>query len=676
MLSFEPLDTGLEVVDAVEGRRYVLDSSESLSPAPADPDRFRFPVDSAVEVETSEFRLVEPVEGFVRDETGDSVLQVSPGTRTDLPSAAYSVELNAPVKLYLRVDGALTVDATADLMIFRFDPPVLVGARSYHHHPAATVTTTDDPRDVFAAVSTLSSALKTTSPERSYPTLRGHPPLVERGDELRIPDELTAPETGVRIELPPTLRAATVAAPLSYYLGAELVPGDDPRLVVDGDAHSLAGPPGFERNVERTLKRAFLLDCLVRTEGYYQVDLYEREQVASDVDLDFASLYDASLAERLDATLAVPFETLAPHVPRWPLVAHVDPTPEAVAVLPFVAYDLGVVRTADARRASPDEVQSSVLDAYLGQRRGGAGDESEDDSPFVALGDADAVEQVWFGDGVPLDATKGIPAAFHNDLRRDVDPASIDITVVCNECEMTAEQAVAETVYGSREQLPFDVTLRRDCSTDELRAILASSADLLHYVGHVDDDGFRCRDGTLDAETVDSTGVHAFLLNACRSYEQGVALVEAGAVGGVVTFSDVVDSGAVRVGRTLARLLNLGFPLRSALQLAAGESIVGGHYLVVGDGSVDVVQVEDGIPTLCDVETAGSEYEVTPVTYPSREAAVGTMAYPLVGSNEQHFLAPGELATFRLSEPELREYLSAHGSPVRKDGELVWDDPP
>jgi hypothetical protein len=600
---------------------------------------------------------------------------VSPGTRTDLPSATYSVELNAPVKLYLRVEGELGVEATTDLMTFRFDPPVLVGARSYHHHPAATVTTTDDPRDVFAAVSTLSSALKTTSPERSYPTLRGHPPLVELGDELSVPDELAAPETGVRIELPPTLRAAAVAAPLSYYLGAELVPGDAPRLVVDGDVHSLAGPPGFERNVERMLKRAFLLDCLVRTEGYYRVDLHERERVAPDLDLDLAALYDASLAERLDATLAVPFETIAPHVPRWPLVAHVDPTPGAVAVLPFVANDLGVVRTADARRASPDEVQSSVLDAYLGRRRGGADDAATDDPAFVALGDADAVEQVWFGDGVPLDATKGIPAAFRNDLRRDVDPASIDITVVCNEREMTAEQAVAESVYGSRDQLPFDVTLRRDCSTDELRATLASSADFLHYVGHVDDDGFRCLDGTLDATTLDSTGVHAFLLNACRSYEQGVALVEAGAVGGVVTFSDVVDSGAVRVGRTLARLLNLGFPLRSALQLAAGESIVGGHYLVVGDGSVDVVQAEDGIPTLCDVETAASGYDVTPVTYPSREAALGTMAYPLVGSNEQHFLTPGELATFRLSEAECREYLASHGSPVRKDGELVWDDP-
>ena len=36
------------------------------------------------------------------------------------------------------------------------------------------------------ALSTLSSALKTTSVERSYPTLRGHPPALELGDALDV----------------------------------------------------------------------------------------------------------------------------------------------------------------------------------------------------------------------------------------------------------------------------------------------------------------------------------------------------------------------------------------------------------------------------------------------------------------------------------------------------------
>jgi hypothetical protein len=304
--------------------------------------------------------------------------------------------------------------------------------------------------------------------------------------------------------------------------------------------------------------------------------------------------------------------------------------------------------------------------------------------------ESDALERAWFADGVPVGATKALPAAYRNELDSERNADAIDIAVVCNEREMAAEEAIAETVYGSRAELPFDVTIHRDCSTSELRDTLKADHDFLHYVGHVDDAGFHCHDGAFDASLLDSTGVRAFLLNACRSYEQGVALVEAGAVGGCVTLSDVVDGGAARVGRTMARLLNLGFPLRAALDLARGESIVGGHYLVVGDGSADVVQVEDGVPTLCDVKARGEgeegekaekgttdegdRYDVTPITYPSREGRVGTMAYPLVEGNEQHFLAPGPLRTFDCSAEELEQYLVWHGSPVRRDGKLVWSE--
>ncbi|WP_435154427.1 hypothetical protein [Haladaptatus sp. DFWS20] len=677
MLTFEPLaDSGLVIIDSIERRRYGIGAPRPLSPVAADEDLFYFPVDRAVRVSTDELRLDQRVDTFVRGAHGDPLFEVSSDTNQQLPPRVYTIELNAPIKIYLRVDGTLSVRASMDSVTFEFDPPdVLVGARSYHHHPADTLTTTDDPEDVLTVVSALSSALKTTTCERSYPTLRGHPPTVELGDELHVPDELERPKTGVRLELPPTLRSAYVTAPLAYYLGAEMVSGEEPKLVTDGFEYSFSRT-AFETDIERTLKRTFFLDCLTRTEGYYQVNLYEREQAEPDLGLDFADLYDRPIAEQLREYLSVPFDRLEPHIPRWPLTAHVAPTAERIETIPFVVNDLGIIRTPQATVMSADDVHSFALDSFLRGGRGGDRNGSNDGQQFVQLNQNESLEQAWFAKNIPLRATKAIPQAFRNKLEREPKDGSIEIAVVCNDSAMAEDEGV-QNVYGRRTELSFDVTLHDDLSTDELRAVLESDLDFLHYVGHIDGDGFRCRDGSLDTTTLTTVGVSTFLLNACQSYEQGVALIDAGAVGGVVTFSEVVNDGAARVGYATARLLNLGFPLRAAIALARAESIVGSHYIVVGDGSADVVQVEDGVPTLCDIASRDDDdYDVTPRTYPSREGNVGTMAFPLIDSNDHHFLVPGALRTFRLSAAELRRYLVWHQSPVRKDGELVWDEDP
>src|SRR5699024_7298273 len=239
-------------------------------------------------------------------------------------AGSYIIELHTPIKLYLRVEGPLTVRADFEQTSIEFSDmtTVVVGARSYHQHPAGTVTTTSDPEDVMAAVSTFGSALKTFSPERSYPTLRGHPPTVEIGDELSIPTDLTPPETGVIIELPPELKYIYPAAPLAYYLGAEMVPGSGPRLRAGSDfEYALDSGRGFETEVEQVLKQVFMLDCLTREEGLYDTDLHERRAIESDLALDTefdsAALYDASPADRLATYLDIPFEIIEPHLPEW-----------------------------------------------------------------------------------------------------------------------------------------------------------------------------------------------------------------------------------------------------------------------------------------------------------------------------------------------------------------------
>jgi len=678
-LSFSPLSTddGFEIIDPIERQRYRILTDSPVELATEPPSSVGMPVDAAVSFTARSLSLPTVVPLYVRDASGRMVGEVEHFSHETFPDGRYTLELAAPIKIYARVEAALTVTSDVTGMDVAFDGPtrVVLGGRSHHKHPAATVTTTRDPVDVMAAISTFGSALKTTSPERSYPTLRGHPPAVELGDELCIPTGLEPPATGMRIELPPRLEYVFVAAPLAFYLGATVVPGDDPKLVTDeGFEHELDSPRGFEGEVERVLKQVFFCDCLVRTEGVTSVDLHERHALEATLDWEFDRLYAQSLATQLATYLSVPFETLEGHLPEWQLTTHVAPTPESVETLPFLVNDLAVVRTpvtepVDQLADTPAAVTDFLRDGEF-VRSTAAGVQSE--HSFVTPETGDTLEHAFVGEGTPIGASKATPQAFRNRLERVPTVGDIDITVVCNDEQMEAERGVVDRVYGSREALPFDVTVRRNLSTAELAEALREDVDFLHYIGHIDADGFECADGKFDVGTLENVGVDAFFLNACQSYDQGLKLIEGGAIGGIVTLEEVINSGAVRIGGHIARLLNGGFPLRAALEIAKGESVIGMQYLVVGDGGLAIAQAESRIPLLLTVVRVGDEFETEIRTFHSASIGMGSMIVPFLRNNSRYYLTSGRLEPFRLSASELDEYLQLEELPVRIDGSLRW----
>ena len=714
-IEFGPAESGGVVVsDPIERSRFLLSTPDPVDLRDADPGTFRFPADAAVRLRTDRLTLETVVSACVRDDAGDLLARTEHFAEESFDDGTYGVELFAPIKLYLRVDAPFRVvsDATHTRIEFDGATDVTVGARSHHKRPAATITTSDRPRDAMRAVSLLGSALKTSSVERSYPTLRGHPPLVERGDSFDAPAGLARPETGVRIELPATRRHVYAAAPLAYYLGARVVPGATPRVVTDtGLTHDLAPDDDFEAGVERLLKRTFFLDCLTRTEGYYQVDLHERTALESDlgsaVDLDFADLYGRSIGAQLEAYLDVPYRTVEAHAPTWKLTAHVSPAASNVELLPFLANDLAVVTTPSAEPTTGSTTQAEAVEGFL--RRPSAApfppgrppspDPSRDREPaaeaerftrstdagrpqagsgrartYVRPPETDAIEQAWVGPGIPIGASKASGAAYRNRLDRDPVEGDIGITVVCNDPRMAAERDAVESVYGSRESLPFDVRTYYELPAAALREVLKNDTEFLHYIGHIDGEGFQCPDGALDVGSVEKVGVDSFLLNACQSYEQGMELIERGAIAGIVTLSDVVNDGAVDIGRSLARLLNYGFPIRPSLEIASRDTYVGSDYIVVGDGSFHVTQVQAALPNLCEITSRGDDYRVEYTTYPVGEFDVGSIVRPILRDDTPHYLSSGTADTFELTEAELDNFLSLENVPVVVGGRLRWSD--
>ena len=674
-------DGGISVHDHIERRRYGLDTEGPVELRAVDTGQFIYPVDTAVAFEGERISVPHDDYTAVRNSDGDTLARLQIFDEYEFEDGTYFVEIDGAVKLYLRVQGPVTVSAGPKQRLIELDGvgEIRLGARSYHERPAATVTTTGDPVDLMRAVSQLSSALKTTTPDRSYPSLRGHPPEIELGDRLDIPAVVEPPETGVRIEVPPSIESVFPVASLAYYLGAEVVPGIEPRIVADGFDHPLESPGvGFEQSVARALKRTLFLDCVTRSESSQGPTLHERTMLAEEVSIPFGELFEASPGERLSAYFEVPYGSIEPLLPRWKLTAHVKPGAAHASVLPFLVDDLAVIRTPSATTTTASNVEGAAVDAYMRSDGGVPAGLSSQDTPrpVVEPAETDSIEQAWVGEETPIGASKAMLEAYRNRVAREPREGNIDVVLVCNDEEMNDELDSVEGTYGSREEVPFDVTTYRDLTPDRLALVLESDIDFFHYVGHIDEGGFECKGGALDVTSVSNVGVDSFFLNACSSYDQGVELIRKGAIGGVVTLNDVINTGALRVGRTMAGLLNCGFPLRPALDIASDESIVGSQYIVVGDGNVDIAHAEGLVPELVDLREHEEDgmWTVDIITYPTSHLSVGSITNADVDSQDRDFLLGTRHMGFEVSSERLRQSYGMIIVPVRVDGRLTWSD--
>ncbi|WP_128476174.1 hypothetical protein [Halorussus pelagicus] len=695
-MEFDPLDDrpGVRIFDPIESVRFELYTPVAVGLTPRPTDEFYFPVDDAVGFHAAAVEIPKLVSTVVRGQDGEMLADATASEVQTFERGHYLIELQStPMKVYLAVDGELTVVPGEESVTAKFGERchVRLGARSFHEHPVGTVTVTDDPADAMKAVSLFGSALKTTSCERSFPTLRGYPPRIERGDAFEVSGDIETPETGVELVVPPEREYVYPAASLAYYLGADLVGGADPRLVAGEFEQSLDGPGGYEATVNRVLKQVFFLDCLTRTEGYYTVDLHEREQVEPLVDLDFEALYGQPIAEQVREYLAVPFDVLEPHILDWHLTTDIVPAAENVAALPHFAHELSLLRTpGDPDLGSPkptmEEVEEFTRAAVAsgdftrsasdsppsgGEFARSAGNDWESDDEMFQLEPVETVEHAWVGDGYPIDANKVTIDSLHREAERTPpDEATIEVHVVCNDSRMAEENVVRE-FYGTRDRLSYDVSFHEETTVAELATLFESSADFLHYIGHVDEEGFRCRDGFLDADSLDSVGVEAFVLNACKSYEQGAKLVEKGSRGGVVTLAEVVHSAATKVGRALARLLNSGFTLRSALSIAKMEIEVSMEYITVGHGGLTLCEGENGAPVRFDLRRDGDEFLVDYYSYINESYRLGSLAVFIAESSMRH-LPSGPRGTFRMTEEELKLILETDFAPIKMNGEIYW----
>ena len=577
-VAFEVDGSTLSVRDVIEGNRLRLRVDREPSLSPALPELFPLPVDDAVSFEAESLAIPEYASVAVRDVDGDHVAWLD--EPMDLPRGSYVIEVNGATKALVRVtDVEIAADGVAgpNPVSLSFDRPrtVSVGARSLHTRPEATITVPDDPAALAEAVSVLGSSIKEFTPERSWPTLRGYPPRIERGDALDIPSPLTVPDTGVEVVVRPTHADVYRLSTLSYYLGAQMTIGERPAIRLDTGYEETLPTDGraLEERVTELLKTWFFLDTLARTEGYVPSDRYEYESVGPSLPFYPPNLADRSMDERLMEYLEVALETVAPYLPAWPTEAVLRPIPESAELLPHLAHVLASVRVrgdGERRRADAPAALATTSQVAAGP------------STFAA----DAVP-IPDADSVPAGTAVLTPASYENYLDREVtDRGRVSAAFLLGNAERSRSVRESLTTPTDADGIG-SWSLYADPDSETVAEVLSDPTIDVVFCGLPLRDGrVEVADGAVDVTGLSTgsspTAPTLSIFESPSAVTAGIGAVERGGVA-AVALEGRVDSERLR---TFVSLLACGTPLAVATDLALDGSNVDARY--VGDPATNV----------------------------------------------------------------------------------------
>jgi hypothetical protein len=377
MLEWEGTENGFRVHDSAGAECSVSGSRLEFTSADRDLPR---PVDITLDCLTTELTLPGAVVYVISLSSGETEELGGDTEPMAVSEGEYLVDVDAEVKTYLRMNGPFTLCRTADYDGVVLSLPgrrrITLGFRGRNRKPTTELTIPPTPEGVATALTYSSVAHKTVGTDRSYPTLRGHPPLLEIREEtdgIDVPEDIEAArgDTGIELLAPNALEPLLVLAPLAYYLGAEVEVGNVASPMLRAPAADVAvelpAMPALERDATRLLRKVFFLDCLVRNAGPYGTELAEASLLdALGVDAD--RLYAASPADRLAAYLDVPYGAIEQRLPDWHCSTYVEPDDDGIQALPFLLDRMSTIYMPRTSELEGSElVERSLDDFYRGR---------------------------------------------------------------------------------------------------------------------------------------------------------------------------------------------------------------------------------------------------------------------------------------------------------------------
>lgn len=668
MESFEVAVEDTAVV-ARHGDRVVRLPTTGWSPTDDAPAVGDVPLDETRAGRVTGLRLpdVSPQVAALDRDVGDDVEQFdadAAGTGYDmstsgsLPPAEYRLYFSSErIRVYLRFDAAGVVecarDGDHDGWTVRFGRPtaVRVGVRSMVDRPGETVRVPATVEGLARAVSTFRTGLRTTGPDRSWPTYRTHPPRVEFTDGAVDLAGLPAagPHTGVTLAVPRQASTLLAAAPLVYYLGATVTVETRDRPVLRAPTadyrRSFSAGPAHQREFARLLYRTHRLDYLVRAAGPHGSDGKEERLLADrGIDpgaaLDREACYEAGVAERLARYAAVDADVLSVF-PAWSRATVLPPEVRAGRALPYLSVAPEAVYT-------PRAVEGVERSAPWAGSPPLAGDEA---LVWPRPGPEGERLLCWAADGTVDDRGPGWFAATPGDRVRDRPENTGTVEVLVAAGDGVDPAAVEEYVAARGAETGLSTAVHRAgaTATDQKRAT-GEPVDVLVYAGETPPGD--ALEGGVDAEiaVVSAPGARA----AAR-----------GLVDGGVAAAVAVEAGpAAETGLVAAGLLCHGATAADAAWLAPRVGADSANVTAIGDGTRTLPGVGLGL-FVCENDDTGA----TGHTYPNVEGGVGSL-FDGVGRESEAGLFG--LVLERSFQTDLQTELDEQDMPVVHDGDLYW----
>ncbi len=242
MIEWETTESGLQVYDGNNSSVALSGPDVEVVSDGGDVPR---PVDGSVRCAGTELRLTDAVV-YVTSLSSGERYELADDEPLKLPPDEYLVDVDAAIKTYLRLTGPMSVRRTTKyeqvVIVLPERTTVTAGFRSRTDRPTDRLTVPATPEGVGTFLSYSHAGHHTSGPDRTFPTLRGHPPVVELGDAVDVPDDVRegVHDTGIELAVPPRLDHLFVVAPLAHYLQARVHTVDRDRPVLRAPATGVA----------------------------------------------------------------------------------------------------------------------------------------------------------------------------------------------------------------------------------------------------------------------------------------------------------------------------------------------------------------------------------------------------------------------------------------------------
>lgn len=457
-----------------------------------------------------------------------------------------------------------------------------------HKKDGRMAYTSPDTSGIFNCVSSVCSDHAIGSPDKSNPLFRGVPPSIKIVEGFEGVEPL---QHAFSFHLPPDLRYLYSAAPLAYYLGTPIERSDRPYISFDHrEPLELPSVKGFETFASEALRHTFYMDCAVRYEARSGSCL-PGMNIRKLSGYSAQEIYDMSMEERF-----LLYENIVPCMPnRWHMASYLDPLVKSVETLPFLLRSLSAIYAPEGRAASEREiVASTVMKPCADIPTTIASENRWEEQSAVIPSLHGSASNYWFSSGYPVDAVKSSHQALESRRRFDIAKGrGASLLIICNESSMEGEaRAIEKELIGAK----CDVEILRDASAREFADAFSTGYNIVEFIGHCTEDGFKCGDRHVHASDIVEDHTAMFFFNSCSSHSEALRLMEKGSACGIAAMFRMLEDAALDVSRNFYRMFGAGYSALTSLNAAKECSVLGNEYLLLGDGTYSCFESSGALP--------------------------------------------------------------------------------